>query len=92
MKVNFKLLILLLLLVAPVAMFAQADTTNTLEGLEFTDGTISPDSLSFEESPDTATVKADSAQMKSVAGTIVDKAGAEGKKSCLLYTSPNPRN
>ncbi|WP_312715153.1 protein-disulfide reductase DsbD family protein, partial [Sphingobacterium multivorum] len=41
----------------------------------------SPDSLSFEESPDTATVKADSAQMKSVAGTIVDKAGAEGKKS-----------
>jgi thiol:disulfide interchange protein DsbD len=82
MKVNFKLLILLLLLVAPVAMFAQADTTtNKLEGLEFTDGTISPDSLSFEESPDTVTVKADSNKTTVAAVATGEKAAGAEKKS-----------
>ncbi|WP_293898020.1 MULTISPECIES: protein-disulfide reductase DsbD family protein [unclassified Sphingobacterium] len=81
MKVNFKLLILLLLLIAPAYMFAKADTTNNLEGVEFTDGTISPDSLSFEESPDTATVKADSVKSAGQAGAKVHKAVPEGKKS-----------
>ncbi|WP_313183036.1 protein-disulfide reductase DsbD family protein [Sphingobacterium siyangense] len=82
MKVNFKLFILLMLLIAPVAMFAQADTTtNKLEGLEFTDGTISPDSLSFEESPDTATVKADSNKTTVAAIATGEKAAGAEKKS-----------
>lgn len=82
MKVNFKLFILLMLLIAPVSMFAQADTTtNKLEGLEFTDGTISPDSLSFEESPDTATVKADSNKTTVAAVATGEKAAGAEKKS-----------
>ncbi|MDR6733258.1 thioredoxin family protein [Sphingobacterium sp. 2149] len=81
MKVNFKLFILLLLLIAPLGMFAQSDTTNSMEGIEFTDGSISPDSLSFEESPDTASVKADVNKPTTVAAAAATKPAAEGKKS-----------
>ncbi|WP_293880908.1 MULTISPECIES: protein-disulfide reductase DsbD family protein [unclassified Sphingobacterium] len=81
MKVNFKLFILLLLLIAPFGMFAQSDTTNSMEGIEFTDGSISPDSLSFEESPDTASVKADVNKPTTVAAAAATKPAAEGKKS-----------
>ena len=81
MKVNFKLFILLLLLIAPLGMFAQSDTTNSMDGIEFTDGSISPDSLSFEESPDTASVKADVNKPTTVAAAAATKPAAEGKKS-----------
>lgn len=80
MKTNFKLLTLLFLLILPLAMFAQQDSTANTEGIEFTDGTISPDSLSFEESPDTVTASVDSS--KTVAATAKAGDSAEnGKKS-----------
>lgn len=61
-------------------MFAQQDSTANTEGIEFTDGTISPDSLSFEESPDTVTASVDSS--KTVAATAKAGDSAEnGKKS-----------
>jgi len=62
MKINFKLLVILLLLVFPVILFAQTDTVVNVEGLEFTDGAINADSLAFEESPDTAAAAIDSAK------------------------------
>src|SRR5690606_10665684 len=60
--INFKLLVILLLLVFPVILFAQTDTVVNVEGLEFTDGAINADSLAFEESPDTAAAALDSAK------------------------------
>jgi len=77
MKTNFKLLTLLFLLILPLAMFAQQDSTANMEGIEFTDGTISPDSLSFEESPDTVTASVDSS--KTIAATA--KVGGSGENS-----------
>lgn len=81
MEVNFKLFILLLFLIVPFGMFAQSDTTNSMEGIEFTDGSISPDSLSFEESPDTASVNANANKPNTVAAAAAAKPEAEGKKS-----------
>ncbi|WP_294184497.1 cytochrome c biogenesis protein CcdA [uncultured Sphingobacterium sp.] len=81
MKVNFKLFILLLFLIVPLGMFAQSDTTNSMEGIEFTDGSISPDSLSFEESPDTASVQADANKPTTMEDAAAAKPAAEGKKS-----------
>lgn len=80
MKTNFKLLTLLFLLIFPIAMFAQQDSTASTEGLEFTDGTISPDSLSFEESPDTMTASVDSSKTV-VATNKVEESTENGKKS-----------
>lgn len=80
MKTNFKLLTLLFLLIFPIAMFAQQDSTVSTEGLEFTDGTISPDSLSFEESPDTVTASVDSSKTVAAANKVVDST-ENGKKS-----------
>ncbi|WP_346087506.1 protein-disulfide reductase DsbD family protein [Sphingobacterium ginsenosidimutans] len=80
MKTNFKLLILLLLLILPLAMFAQQDSTANMEGIEFTDGTISPDSLSFEESPDTVTASVDSSKTVAATANAGDSA-KNGKKS-----------
>lgn len=81
MEVNFKLFILLLFLIVPFGMFAHSDTTNSMEGIEFTDGSISPDSLSFEESPDTASVNANANKPNTVAAAAAAKPEAEGKKS-----------
>ncbi len=81
MKTNFKLLTLLFLLILPLAMFAQQDSTANTEGIEFTDGTISPDSLSFEESPDTVTASVDSG--KTVAATAKAGDSAENDKKSL---------
>ncbi|MFU1856762.1 protein-disulfide reductase DsbD family protein [Sphingobacterium sp. NGMCC 1.201703] len=80
MKTNFKLLTLLFLLIFPIAMFAQQDSTASTEGLEFTDGTISPDSLSFEESPDTMTASVDSSKTV-VATNKVEESTENSKKS-----------
>ncbi|WP_293946087.1 MULTISPECIES: protein-disulfide reductase DsbD family protein [unclassified Sphingobacterium] len=82
MKTNFKLLTLLFLLIFPLAMFAQQDSTVSTEGIEFTDGTISPDSLSFEESPDTVTAPVDSSKT-TVAATAKAAGPAEGGKKSL---------
>ncbi|WP_343558760.1 cytochrome c biogenesis protein CcdA [Sphingobacterium sp.] len=80
MKTNFKLLTLLFLLIFPIAMFAQQDSTVSTEGLEFTDGTISPDSLAFEESPDTVTASVDSSKTVAATNKVVDST-ENGKKS-----------
>ncbi|MCS4225626.1 protein-disulfide reductase DsbD [Sphingobacterium sp. BIGb0165] len=80
MKTNFKLLTLLFLLILPLAMFAQQDSTANMEGVEFTDGTISPDSLSFEESPDTVTASVDSSKTVAATAKVGDPA-ENGKKS-----------
>ncbi|MEI2272321.1 thioredoxin family protein [Sphingobacterium sp. ML3W] len=80
MKTNFKLLTLLFLLILPLAMFAQQDSTANMEGVEFTDGTISPDSLSFEESPDTVTASVDSSKTVAATAKVGDSA-ENGKKS-----------
>lgn len=80
MKTNFKLLTLLFLLILPLAMFAQQDSTANMEGIEFTDGTISPDSLSFEESPDTVTASVDSSKTVAATAKVGDSA-ENGKKS-----------
>lgn len=82
MKTNFKLLTLLFLLIFPLAMFAQQDSTVSTEGIEFTDGTISPDSLSFEESPDTVTAQVDSSKI-AVATTAKAAGPAEGGRKSL---------
>ncbi|GAA4181475.1 hypothetical protein GCM10022218_37300 [Sphingobacterium ginsenosidimutans] len=61
-------------------MFAQQDSTANMEGIEFTDGTISPDSLSFEESPDTVTASVDSSKTVAATANAGDSA-KNGKKS-----------
>ncbi len=81
MKTNFKLLTLLFLLIFPIALFAQQDSTASVEGIEFTDGTISPDSLSFEESPDTIAAGVDSSKTAVAATTKAAGATESGKKS-----------
>nr|WP_288809635.1 cytochrome c biogenesis protein CcdA [uncultured Sphingobacterium sp.] len=81
MKTIFKLLTLLFLLIFPLAMFAEQDSTVSTEGVEFTDGTISPDSLSFEESPDTVTARVDSSKTTVAAISKVAGPAESGKKS-----------
>ncbi|MDM1294046.1 thioredoxin family protein [Sphingobacterium sp. N143] len=81
MKIIFKLFTWLFLLIAPMVLLAQADTTDQLEGIEFTDGGISPDSLSFEESPDTSTALTDSSKTSVATALAVPAAPEDGKQS-----------